>query len=80
MYMREACKSMGKKYGGNMKTKKFSMKLTLNKKTIVNLNDNAMKEAHGGISETCRCPTYGVTSCGTDCYSGVLFPCPWVCR
>jgi hypothetical protein len=65
-----------------MKSKKFRMKLTLNKKTIVNLNDNAMKEVHGGKSETCFCYTYGRTSCGTDCYSevGTPFPCKWVCR
>ena len=64
-----------------MKFKKFSMKLTLNKKTIANLNDNVMKEVHGGKSETCFCPTYGLTSCGTDCYSeaGDPFPCKWVC-
>ena len=74
MYMDETCKSVGKKYGGNMKSKKFSMKLTLNKKTIVNLNGNAMKEVHGGII-----PTYGRTSCGTDCYSGVFPKCPCIC-
>jgi hypothetical protein len=64
MYRDEACKSMGKKYGGNMKSKKFSMKLTLNKKTIANLSDNAMKEAHGGITQT-----YGFLSCTSICYT-----------
>ena len=65
-----------------MKSKKFSMKLTLNKKTISNLNDNAMGEVLGGESETCLCPTYGWTSCDTDCFSevGGPFPCKWVCR
>jgi len=66
-----------------MKSKKFSMKLTLNKKTIVNLNDNVMKEVHGGVPPTyyTYCQTCGLTSCGTDCYSeaGSPFHCKWVC-
>ncbi len=41
-----------------MKTKKFSKKLSLNKKTIADLNSNEMKEVHGGqlaiFTETCR--------------------------
>jgi hypothetical protein len=73
-----------------MKSKKFSMKLTLNKKTIANLNDNAMKEVHGGIETISACPipacivshTYCHTSCATDCYSEIGSPylCMWVCR
>ena len=33
-----------------MKTKKFSKKLTLNKKTIANLKDKEMKEVNGGAT------------------------------
>ena len=35
--------------GGNMKSKKFSKKLTLNKKTIVHLNNDVMEKVHGGV-------------------------------
>ena len=34
-----------------MKTKKFQKKLTLNKKTIVDLNNGEMKGAQGGADE-----------------------------
>jgi hypothetical protein len=46
-----------------MKSKKFSMKLTLNKKTIANLNESTMKEIHGGYKLT-----VGLDSCLTICY------------
>jgi len=34
-----------------MKTKKFSKKLTLNKKTVADLNSKEMKDAHGGFAD-----------------------------
>jgi hypothetical protein len=60
-----------------MKTKKFSMKLTLNKKTIANLSNNAMREVLGGEYP----PTYGRTSCRTVCFTdhGGGHLCPWNC-
>jgi len=57
-----------------MKTKKFSKKLTLNKKTIADLNNGEMKNVHGGgdeqqpasylLSGCMGCPTYP-TVCDT---------------
>jgi len=57
-----------------MKLNKFRKKLNLNKKTIADLNNNAMKEINGGNSITClscvmswcRCPTSGFCT-GTPC-------------
>jgi hypothetical protein len=40
-----------------MKTKKFSNKLVLNKKTVANLKNGEMKEVQGGKSvPSCPCP------------------------
>jgi natural product precursor len=45
-----------------MKTKKFEKKLSLNKKTIANLNNGDMKHLQGGIKPTgCTCPFCRVT-------------------
>ncbi len=43
--------------GGNMKPKKFSKKLTLNKKTVAHLNGNEMTKVKGGI------PTFPYPGC-----------------
>jgi hypothetical protein len=49
------------KKGGFMKSKKFSKKLSLNKKTIAHLTDNEKQAIQGGITPdmcgTLRCPT-----------------------
>ena len=58
-----------------MKTKKFNKKLSLNKKTIADLNEEEMKKAIGGVSgvdTTCletMLITCGVQSCGTICFT-----------
>jgi hypothetical protein len=59
-----------------MKTKKFSKRLNLNKKTVADLNGNEMNDAVGGISGLRACFTYDLTcgenSCGpgaSNCYS-----------
>jgi hypothetical protein len=48
-----------------MKTRKFEKKLSLNKKTVSNLNGKAMGEVQGGATFI-NCPT-GLTYCRTDC-------------
>ena len=40
-----------------MKTKKFSKKLTLNKRTVSDLNGNELKKVKGGI------PTFPIPGC-----------------
>ena len=54
-----------------MRTKKFSKKLMLNKKTVAHLDNNEMNAAHGGIHPSLigTCPTYGKASCPTICYT-----------
>jgi hypothetical protein len=47
-----------------MKTKKFSKKLALKKRTIAHLNRNEMKNVYGADT-TCKCPTWTFT-CGSD--------------
>lgn len=51
-----------------MKIKKFSKRLTLNKKTVAHLGNNDMKVAHGGVQQD-GIPTYGKASCPTVCYT-----------
>jgi hypothetical protein len=58
-----------------MKPKKFNKKLSLNKKTIANLNTNHMGIVQAGHDETsaicpytdCGCVTGRVTFCGDTC-------------
>ena len=59
-----------------MKAKKFTKKLALNKKTIVNLNGNAMMKVLGGATLDCSwehkielsvCPTTCYTCLDTGC-------------
>jgi hypothetical protein len=50
-----------------MKTKKFSKKLVLNKKTVANLNGNEMNLIYGGAPETYQ-KTVCFTDCETNCY------------
>ena len=66
-----------------MKTKKFSRKLMLNKKTVVNLNGNMMGRVRGGegnsrymgptdcpnCTQTCNCPTVTCDTC-VSCHTG----------
>lgn len=56
-----------------MKTKKFTSKLVLNKKTIVNLNGNVMKKALGGATLDCSwdptSPKIELSVCPTTCYT-----------
>lgn len=54
-----------------MKTKKFRKKLTINKKTIANLDNTGMYDIKGGITTACEshcngCPTHFP-----------LLTCPW---
>ena len=67
-----------------MKPKNFNKKLNLNKKTIADLNNGEMNNAHGGIpcpvTQTCGgtgcCPT--LATCdptgGIDCRCGAIIP------
>lgn len=56
-----------------MKLKKFRKKLNLNKKTIVDLNNNVMKEINGGdVDPKSRrvsgcCPTSGLCTGPPNC-------------
>lgn len=62
-----------------MKTKKIGKKLTLNKKTISNLEIKAMNDVLGGApSLNTLCETWGTDSCGnTQCYTYVA---PAICQ
>lgn len=51
-----------------MKTKKFSKKLVLNKKTIVNLDGRSMSGIIGGLTAVTNCPE------DDNCISA-----PWLC-
>ncbi|NIM16932.1 MAG: rSAM-modified peptide [Candidatus Aminicenantes bacterium] len=46
-----------------MKTKKFSEKLKLNKKTIAHLDNDEMNVVYGGI-RTALCPSWIKSQCG----------------
>jgi hypothetical protein len=66
-----------------MKTKKFSKRLDLNKKTVADLSGKDMNDVFGGISGTGPCITYlgtcGPYSCGpavSNCYSEIVRHCP----
>jgi len=50
-----------------MKTKRFSKKLTLNKKTVADLKSNEMKEVHGGIIITIPFPPPNPSATGNPC-------------
>lgn len=52
-----------------MKTKNFNKRLSLNKKTVVNLNHGEMKNVQGGEPECAFKITYQVGSCPTVCYT-----------
>ena len=49
-----------------MKIKRLNNKLTLNKKTIVDLDKTALSEVKGGIG-----PTHGPESCHASCITEV---------
>jgi len=49
-----------------MKTKKFSKKLALNKKTIADLKSNDMVDIHGGELPPRSWPYTGCFACFTD--------------
>ena len=49
-----------------MKSRKLSKKLTLNKKTIVNLSNKSLSNVRGGIEPPSQTCDYGCTeTCGT---------------
>lgn len=52
-----------------MKTKRFAKKLTLNKKTVANLNNSQLGKIYGGLSgmATCTCPSRIDTKCPEKC-------------
>lgn len=52
-----------------MKTKKFSKKLALNKKTIVHLDNEETKKVLGGTGLCTTKVTYRQGSCNTVCYT-----------
>lgn len=64
----------------NMKAKKLSKKLCLNKKIITHLNAPDMRGAKGGISQTGVCCYTGYETCAMDCFSAPQ-QCPpsWDC-
>jgi hypothetical protein len=60
-----------------MKTKDFKKRLTLNKKTIANLNNGQLAQAKGGI-QTISCDTCDTCETCETCYT-YCPPCPpWV--
>jgi hypothetical protein len=72
-----------------MKPKQLSRKLSLNKTTIYNLNDEQMNQVEGGASLLCSAATNCLTICGscsicdtcvsvhTGCYPKCTVPaCP----
>ena len=53
-----------------MKTKKLSKKLLLKKRTIANLEKNAMGKINGGeVTYTCTCPLSCVQVCMPSAYT-----------
>jgi len=56
-----------------MKTKKFEKKLVLSKKTIVNLNGNAMTKVLGGATTSCvgepKCKWSEFETCHYTCFN-----------
>ena len=59
-----------------MKSKAFSKKLSLNKKTVANLNNKEMQGIYGG--ETVE-PTICKTRCVTDCVMCTMTRCSDCC-
>jgi natural product precursor len=51
-----------------MKKIKFEKKLSLNKESIVKLNNNQLTNVKGGDTNTATCPTYVATACTTSLY------------
>jgi len=49
-----------------MKTKKIDKKLSLNKKTVADLNGKEMNDAFGGISGPRACFTIVIITCGPN--------------
>jgi hypothetical protein len=73
-----------------MKSKKFSKKLFLNRKTVANLSGSDMGNLHGGEgfpatsrlcieTDPCICPSY-YTDCGTCTPSICQTACPLICK
>ena len=65
-----------------MKTKKFNKSLSLNKKTIADLNSKEMKNLHGGGDQSANtdCASCLVTGCcpptlGTACFQSCVIIC-----
>jgi natural product precursor len=58
-----------------MKTKTFSKKLSLNKKTVADLNNREMQGVHGGATEKSVC----ITRCVTNCDLCTMTRCSFCC-
>lgn len=52
-----------------MKIKKFNKKLSLNKKTIVNLEDRELKNVNGGGDKPPNSIIYEATACPSLCHT-----------
>jgi len=59
-----------------MKTKTFSKKLSLNKKTVADLNNKDMQSVHGGATAE---KTVCITRCVTDCALCTMTRCSVCC-
>jgi hypothetical protein len=57
-----------------MNTKKFEKKLVLNKRTVIDLQDQQMGAVHGGIKTDYTCGGY---TCGTIC--DTYLSCGYTC-
>jgi len=60
-----------------MKTKIFNKKLSLNKKTVADLNNKEMQGVHGGAETVER--TICITKCATDCPVCTITRCTVCC-
>jgi hypothetical protein len=58
-----------------MKTKKFEKKLTLNKKTVANLNILAMKNVQGGVMTQTECLTCPIEYSPLPCNTRPITTC-----
>ena len=59
-------------------TKKFGKKLTLNKMTVTNINDEEMKSAKGGfnphMTKTCNSCNYNCMTIYYSCFASLCCP------
>ena len=64
-----------------MKTKKINVRLTLNKKTVANLNTQDMHSLRGGVESYDSCAFTREWECPTDftCTDPKMCECTWTC-